>query len=378
MRNFTLETYFSKWEFTAKHHMTASDCQSVTISELLKLAGKTLDILGDLPLGYTETWGAPMLRQAIAETYDSLNADNILCFAGAEEGVYAAMRVLLNKDDHAIVVVPNYQAAETLPLDICEVSGVKLDPENNWHLDLGDIIKTIRPNTKLISVCFPNNPTGAIIPVDDYAELVTICRKHGLYLFSDEVYRLLELDDSKRIQQAADLYEKGLSLNVMSKAYGLPGLRIGWIASQDKDILLKIEQYKHYLSICNSAPSERLAEIGLGIRDILLQRNRKLMSDNIQKLDAFFADYSELFEWQHPDGGCIAFPRFKGRGGVESFCTSLVEDSGVLLLPASVYSSELMKAPNDRFRIGFGRANMGEGLTAFRNYLEKNRDSLQP
>jgi aspartate/methionine/tyrosine aminotransferase len=378
MRNFALETYFSKWEFTAKHHMTASDCQSVTISELLKLAGKTLDILGDLPLGYTETWGAPMLRQAIAETYDSLNADNILCFAGAEEGVYAAMRVLLNKDDHAIVVVPNYQAAETLPLDICEVSGVKLDPENNWHLDLGDIIKTIRPNTKLISVCFPNNPTGAIIPVDDYAELVTICRKHGLYLFSDEVYRLLELDDSKRIQQAADLYEKGLSLNVMSKAYGLPGLRIGWIASQDKDILLKIEQYKHYLSICNSAPSERLAEIGLGIRDILLQRNRKLMSDNIQKLDAFFADYSELFEWQHPDGGCIAFPRFKGRGGVESFCTSLVEDSGVLLLPASVYSSELMKAPNDRFRIGFGRANMGQGLTAFRNYLEKNRDSLQP
>jgi aspartate/methionine/tyrosine aminotransferase len=378
MRNFALETYFSKWEFTAKHHMTASDCQSVTISELLKLAGKTLDILGDLPLGYTETWGAPMLRQAIAETYDSLNADNILCFAGAEEGVYAAMRVLLNKDDHAIVVVPNYQAAETLPLDICEVSGVKLDPENNWHLDLGDIIKKIRPNTKLISVCFPNNPTGAIIPVDDYAELVTICRKHGLYLFSDEVYRLLELDDSKRIQQAADLYEKGLSLNVMSKAYGLPGLRIGWIASQDKDILLKIEQYKHYLSICNSAPSERLAEIGLGIRDILLQRNRKLMSDNIQKLDAFFADYSELFEWQHPDGGCIAFPRFKGRGGVESFCTSLVEDSGVLLLPASVYSSELMKAPNDRFRIGFGRANMGEGLTAFRNYLEKNRDSLQP
>jgi aspartate/methionine/tyrosine aminotransferase len=378
MRNFALETYFSKWEFTAKHHMTASDCQSVTISELLKLAGKTLDNLGDLPLGYTETWGAPMLRQAIAETYDSLNADNILCFAGAEEGVYAAMRVLLNKDDHAIVVVPNYQAAETLPLDICEVSGVKLDPENNWHLDLGDIIKTIRPNTKLISVCFPNNPTGAIIPVDDYAELVTICRKHGLYLFSDEVYRLLELDDSKRIQQAADLYEKGLSLNVMSKAYGLPGLRIGWIASQDKDILLKIEQYKHYLSICNSAPSERLAEIGLGIRDILLQRNRKLMSDNIQKLDAFFADYSELFEWQHPDGGCIAFPRFKGRDGVESFCTSLVEDSGVLLLPASVYSSELMKAPNDRFRIGFGRANMGEGLTAFRNYLEKNRDSLQP
>jgi aspartate/methionine/tyrosine aminotransferase len=377
MRNFALETYFSKWEFSAKHHMTASDAQSMTINDLLLLAGENHESLGNLHLGYTETWGAPGLRQAIADTYNNLNIDNILCFAGAEEGVYASMRVLLSKGDHAIIVVPNYQAAETLPLDICEVSGVKLDPENNWYLDLDDIKKAIRPNTKLISVCFPNNPTGAIISADDYTELIGICRKHDLYLFSDEVYRLLELDASKRIDQAADVYEKALSLNVMSKAYGLPGLRIGWVASQDKDVLLKLEQYKHYLSICNSAPSERLAEIALSVRDKLLQRNRTLMAENIQKLDDFFADYSNLFEWQRPDGGCIAFPRYTGRGGVEDFCTNLVEDSGVLLLPASIYKSELMQAPDDRFRIGFGRANMEEGLAVFRDYLEKNQDSLQ-
>jgi aspartate/methionine/tyrosine aminotransferase len=377
MRNFALETYFSKWEFSAKHHMTASDAQSMTINDLLLLAGENHESLGNLHLGYTETWGAPRLRQAIADTYNNLNIDNILCFAGAEEGVYASMRVLLSKGDHAIIVVPNYQAAETLPLDICEVSGVKLDPENNWYLDLDDIKKAIRPNTKLISVCFPNNPTGAIISADDYTELIGICRKHDLYLFSDEVYRLLELDASKRIDQAADVYEKALSLNVMSKAYGLPGLRIGWVASQDKDVLLKLEQYKHYLSICNSAPSERLAEIALSVRDKLLQRNRTLMAENIQKLDDFFADYSNLFEWQRPDGGCIAFPRYTGRGGVEDFCTNLVEDSGVLLLPASIYKSELMQAPDDRFRIGFGRANMEEGLAVFRDYLEKNQDSLQ-
>ena len=151
----------------------------------------------------------------------------------------------------------------------------------------------------------------------------------------------------------------------MSKAYGLPGQRIGWVASQDKDVLLKLEQYKHYLSICNSAPSERLAEIALSVRDKLLQRNRTLMAENIQKLDDFFADYSNLFEWQRPDGGCIAFPRYTGRGGVEDFCTNLVEDSGVLLLPASIYKSELMQAPDDRFRIGFGRANMEEGIAVF-------------
>lgn len=356
--------------------MTASDVQSVSVGELLKLADLPFDSLADVYLGYTETWGASTLREAIAATYDNIRANNIVCFAGAEEGVYTAMRVLLDQGDHAIVVVPNYQAAETLPLELCEVSGIKLDSHNNWHLDLDDIRQAIRPNTKLISVCFPNNPTGAIIPADDYAELIALCRQHGLYLFSDEVYRLLELDESKRIDQAADVYEKALSLNVMSKAYGLPGLRVGWIACQDNGVLQKLEQYKHYLSICNSAPSERLAEIALGVRDKLLHRNRSLMAENLDKLDAFFEDYAELFEWQHPDGGCIAFPRYTGRGGVEKFCNDLIEEAGVLLLPASIYRSELMNAPDDRFRIGFGRAKMAEGLSAFREYIENNKKAL--
>lgn len=378
MRNFALETYFSRWEFSAKFHMTASDAQSITVNELLDIANVPPTALGDLHLGYTETWGAPDLRQAIADTYGSdIMAENILCFAGAEEGVYAAMRVLLQKEDHAIVAVPNYQAAETVPLDICEVSGVKLDPENNWRLDMDEIRQAIRPNTKLVSVCFPNNPTGAIIPAADHAELVAICREHGLYLFSDEVYRLVELDEIKRINQAADAYEKGLSLNVMSKAYGLPGLRVGWIATQDKDVLQRMERYKHYLSICNSAPSERLAVIALGVREKLLQKNRDLMHSNIKKLDTFFADYSALFDWQHPDGSCVAFPKFTGRGGVEKFCHDLVEESGVLLLPASIYQSELMETPQDRFRIGFGRANIDAGLEAFRGFLDKHYNSLE-
>lgn len=377
MRNFALETYFSKWEFSARHHMTASDTESITVDELLAMAGLETSALGGLHLGYTETWGAPDLRDEIAKTYDTLSADNILCFAGAEEGVYAAMRVILEKEDHAIVVVPNYQAAETLPLDICDVTGVSLDPENNWRLDVADIEKVIRPSTKLVSVCFPNNPTGAILPAGDYEELVSLCRKHGLYLFSDEVYRLIELDENKRIPQVADVYEKGLSLNVMSKAYGLPGLRIGWIASQDTDLLLRLERYKHYLSICNSAPSERLAVIALDVREKLLQKNRSLMRQNIQKLDAFFAEYADLFEWSHPDGGCIAFPRYVGRGDVETLCENLVTEAGVLLLPASIYRSDLMATPTDRFRIGFGRANIDTGLEAFRGFLNSNHNALK-
>ena len=376
MRQFVLETYFSKWEFNARHHMTASDAQSMSVATLLDLAGLPQDTLSHLHLGYTETWGAPDLRQAISETYDMMGPENILCFAGAEEGVYASMRVLLNKNDHAIVIVPNYQAAETLPLDICAVTGVKLDAQNNWTLNLDDILKAVRPNTKLISVCFPNNPTGKIIPADDYAALIEICRKHDLYLFSDEVYRLLELDANKRIDQAADAYEKGLSLNVMSKAYGLPGLRVGWIATRDTDVLQKLEQYKQYLSICNSAPSERLAVIALGVREKILTKNRALMQTNIEKLDAVFADYPELFDWYHPDGGCIAYPKYMGRGSVENFCTALVEENGVLLLPASIYHSELMETPENHFRIGFGRANIEDGLLAFREFMDRKYNAL--
>jgi len=378
MRNFALETFFSTWEFSARFHMTASDAQSLSVGELLDLAGLPQNTLSDLHLGYTETWGAPDLREAISETYETMKPENILCFAGAEEGVYAAMRVLLSRDDHAIVIVPNYQAAETLPLEICTVTGVGLNPDQNWHLNIDDIRKAIRPNTKLISVCFPNNPTGHIIPKDDYAELIKICREHDLYLFSDEVYRGVELDPNKRITQAADAYEKGLSLNVMSKAYGLPGLRIGWIACADSAVLDQLEKYKHYLSICNSAPSERLAVIALGVREKLLERSRALMHRNVKKLDEFFGDYPDIFDWQHPDGSCIGFPRFKGRGGVEAFCKDLVEEEGVLLLPASIYRSELMTAPVDRFRIGFGRENIDEGLAAFRKFMDRKHNELAP
>ena len=378
MRDFALETYFSRWEFSARYHLTASDAESLSVRELMALAGRSMDELGELHLGYTQTWGAPDLRAAIAGTYDRAGPDDILCCAGAEEGVYTAMRVLLGAGDHAIVIVPNYQAAETVPLDICEVTGVPLLAEDGWRIDLERLKSAIRPNTRLVSVCFPNNPTGAIPSPEVLAELISLCRAHGLYLFSDEVYRMLELDESKRIPQVADLYEKGLSLNVMSKAYGLPGLRIGWIACRDAGVLRRLERYKHYLSICNSAPSERLAVIALAVRSTLLQRVRALMRENLEQLETFFSSHRSLFEWQRPDGGCIGYPRYTGLGGVEAFCSSLVEEAGVLLLPASIYRSELLETPADRFRIGFGRAGLSEGLAVFDDYLNRHRDDLTP
>lgn len=370
MRDFSLEVFLSKWEFAARHHLTASDSESVTLSRLLELATPAdRDRFMTLHLSYSQTFGSPTLLEAIATTYSGIAAQDILCFAGAEEGIYVCMRTLLAAGDHAIVLTPNYQAAETLPLAICETTGVPLVESEGWALDIDAIRAAVRPNTRLISINFPNNPTGTVPKRAAFESLVELCRTRGIWLFSDEVYRGLERSDADRIPQAAEVYERGISLNVMSKAYGLPGLRIGWIACRDRDLLARMERYKHYLSICNSAPSEVLAEIALKARETLLARNRGLVADNLQRLDAFFARFESLFEWKAPRGGCVAFPRYLGKDGVETFCRRLIEEAGVLLLPASIYRSQLTETPRDRFRIGFGRANLAAGLNAMQAWL---------
>ncbi len=374
MRNFALEVYFSKWEFAAKYHLTASDAQSMTLSQLLAHASTAdRERFDNLHLGYTKTFGAEPLLHEIAQTYDAIGTDQLLCFAGAEEGIYVAMRVLLGPDDHCIVVTPNYQAAETVPLSICAVTGVALAADAGWALDLDAVRAALRPNTRLISINFPNNPTGAIPSHETFAALIELCRERGIWLFSDEVYRLIEHRANARLPQVADVYERGISLNVMSKSYGLPGLRIGWLASQDRAFLEACERYKHYLSICNSAPSELLAEIALKAREAIVGRNRDLAHGNLALLDRFFADFPALFDWRRPDGSCVAFIRYKGEDGVERFTERLVEETGVLLLPSSIYRSELGPVPQDHFRIGFGRTNLAEGLAVFRAWLMRNR-----
>jgi aspartate/methionine/tyrosine aminotransferase len=155
----------------------------------------------------------------------------------------------------------------------------------------------------------------------------------------------------------------------MSKAYGLPGLRIGWIACRDASLLERMHGIKHYLSICNAAPSERLAIIALKARSHILARNRALIARNLSLLERFFADHADRFEWDAPDAGCTAFPRYLGAEGVETFVRDLVERSGVLLLPASIYRSALGPTPTDRFRIGYGRDGLADGLAVMSDHL---------
>ncbi|GAB2680865.1 aminotransferase class I/II-fold pyridoxal phosphate-dependent enzyme [Kribbella swartbergensis] len=371
--DFRLETYFAKWEFNARYHLTASDAQTHSLTELLALADDDgRQRWESLTLGYTETRGLPALRAEIAAPYSSAEPDDILCFAGAEEAIYLAMRALLEPTDHVVVLTPNYQAAETVPLSVCDVTGVALRPEDNWALDVDAVKRALRPNTRMVSVNFPNNPTGAVPTPEAWQALVELCEDRGITLFSDEVYRGLELS-REPLPQATDLSGTALSLNVMSKAYGLPGLRIGWIACRDRAVLGKLERAKHYTTICNSAPSEILALIALRARDHLLDRNRRIVAENLPVFTEFFARCPDLFEFAPPDGGCVCFPRYLGADGVETMCGDLVEQAGVLLLPSSIYTSELTDTPADRFRVGLGRRDPHEALSVWADWLDKRR-----
>ncbi len=372
---FRLEVYLGRWEFAARHHLTASDAQTLTIAELLALASdEQREAFERLPLGYTPTWGTPALLEAIASTYDTVGPEHVLTFAGAEEAIFWAMQELVGPGEHALVTVPNYQSMETVAIATgADVDALVLRPEDGWALDLDALERLLRPDTRLVAVNFPNNPTGVLPDGETFRRLVELCEERGIRLFSDEVFRGLELDRGRTLPQAADLSPTAPSLNVMSKAYGLPGLRIGWLACRDRALLERLERRKHYTSICNAGPSEQLATIALGAADSIRARNREIIAENLPLFDAFFAAWPEHFSWEHPRGGCVSFPRLLTGEPTSTFCPRLVETAGVVLLPADIFHSQLADVPADRFRIGVGRRDPGPALEAFDEFLRADR-----
>ncbi len=372
---FALEVYMGEWEFAARHHLTASDAQTLTIAELLAMADPEQRAAFDqLPLSYTPTWGTPALLQAIAGTYEGLGPEHVLTFAGAEEAMFWALQELVGPGQHALVTVPNYQSMESLTIATgADVDGLVLRAETDWALELEALEALLRPTTALVCVNFPNNPTGALPDAATFKRLVQLCDERGIRLFSDEVYRGLELDRATMLPQAAELSATAISLNVMSKSYGLPGLRIGWLATRDRALLERLERRKHYTSIASAAPSEYLATVALGNGERIQARNREIIAANLPRLRAFFGDRADRFEFAAPQGGCVCFPRLTGGEDAASFCRQLVREAGVLLLPAEVYASQLGEVPRDRFRLGVGRRGLDAALDAFDGFLSVTR-----
>ena len=357
--DFALERFFARWEFAVRHLLCASDVEGYPMGELLALAdAEARGLWESLRLGYTESTGHPLLRAEIASLYDRLAADDVLVFAGAEEAIFCLSNVLLGSGDHAVVTWPGYQSLyEVGRAAGAEVTLHELREEEGWDLDPERLIAALRPATRLVVVNAPHNPTGMLPTPEQWARLTGELAERGIHLLSDEVYRFLELDPADRLIAGADTFERGVSLGVMSKSFAMAGLRIGWLASRDRDLLARCAAFKDYTTICSSAPSEILALIGLRARETVLARSRTIIGGNLTLLDRFFADHADRFAWVRPRGGSIGFPRLLGDEPIDEFAARLVESEGVLLLSGSQFGH-----PGNHFRIGFGREDLPAAL----------------
>jgi len=365
---FKLERYFAQHEFSTPYLLCSSDCESLTAGELLDMQPGARDELERLWLGYTESLGHPDLRADIAALYSWLDASQVLVHSGAEEAIFLTMNALLQPGDHVIVHSPCYQSLEEIPRSIgCKVTRWVGRAGEGWRLDLDELRRAIRPDgkTRVVIVNSPHNPTGYRMALDDWQELSRLSEQHGFVIFSDEVYRHLDYMPGAGLPAMCEINPRAVSLNVMSKSFGLAGLRIGWIATQNRELYKAVAALKDYTTICNSAPSEFLAGIALRHRERIIARNLAIIRSNLVYLDDFFALNCAWLEWQRPTAGPIAFPCLIDGTSAAAFCDAVRHAAGVLLLPGELYGADNA----NHFRIGFGRVNMPEALARLEKAL---------
>ena len=360
-----IDQFFGKYEFTSKYLLSSSDAESRNIKELLELEPGAHERFLQQWCGYTESPGAPALREVISEIYPGIKSDDVLVLSAAEEGIFVLYHALVSRGDHVIVETPCYESA----LEVARSTGAQVSEwrrsfENGWAYDLAALEKLLKPNTRLIYINTPHNPTGLLMPAGVFQEVIRLAARLGIIVFCDEVFRELEHDPASRLPAACEVYERAVSLGSMSKTYGLPGLRLGWLASRDADIIQRCLDFKYYTTICSSAPSEFFTALALRHREVLVKRNREIVLRNLPLLDAFFRQRSNLFEWIKPNAGPFGFVRYKPERDVFAFCEDLVRDSGVLLLPGNVFDQP------HHIRFGYGRKNMPEALAQFGAYLD--------
>ncbi len=367
IRPFALERYFAKYEFNVRHLLSPSDCEALSLAEVLSLAdaeGRAL--WQDLSLGYTETPGHPLLREEIAGLYESVAPERVVV-AVPEEAIFVAMNTLLAPGDHVVTVSPAYQSL----YEIANATGCEVTPwavearDGRWTVNVEALEASLRPTTKLIVVNFPHNPTGCMASRADFDAIVSLARARGAYIFSDEMYRLLEPEAGQRLPAMADAYEKGISLSGLSKSFALAGLRVGWLAAQDAALVDAFLAFKDYTTICHSAPSEILAIIALRARDTILARNLGIVAQNRTIAESFFSGRPDLFEWLPPDAGSTAFVRWLGPGTVDELAAAVLDAQGLLIVPDSIFD-----VSGNYFRVGLGRLDFWEALEALGDYVD--------
>ncbi|UCI08385.1 pyridoxal phosphate-dependent aminotransferase [Mesorhizobium sp. B1-1-8] len=318
--------------------------------------------LPDLTLFYGEHRGDKQLRSLIAAQNEGLSPDDVLVTAGAAGALFIIATSLLSPGDHLVVVRPNYATNIETPKAIgCAISYVDLDFDQGFATDVERVAAAMRPNTKLISVTCPHNPTGTVIARTELDALIALAERHECRLLVDETYR--DLSYGQRLPSAASLSASAISVSSLSKAFGIPGIRIGWLTTRDPQLQETFLAAKEQIGICGSVIDEAVALQMLERRDAFLSSLLPEMSKRRDIVQAWI-DQEMLVDWVRPQGGVVGFPRLNVDAGfdLDRFYTRLLEEHGTYVGPGHWFDM-----PKRFFRVGFGwprEAELRGGLEA--------------
>lgn len=344
---FKMERMQSTWENLVDYNLSESGVHPMTLSGLLEK--KTDEMLKDVPLGYIQSNGTPELRERISRLYPGSTADNILVTTGSAEANFLLAWSFIDPGDNVVYMLPNYMQTWGLYRAFgAEISPFYLKEEKKWNPDPEDLKRLITKETKVILVTNPNNPTGSVLSENTMDLIAELAEKAGAWVFSDEVYQGAEKDE-KTTSGFWGRCDKVIITNGLSKAYGLPGLRTGWIAGPS-DIIEKVWAYHDYTTISLSAVSDRLARAALepDMRNKILARTRRVIQQNLPILTSWLDERSDIFTYIPPAAGAILYTRYHLDIPSLDFVEKLRREQSVLLVPGSHFEMEKY------LRIGFG------------------------
>ena len=343
--------YCEQWKSLSPVPIHQSNPQPFTLGELETIIGSTDSVFDQQQsLSYATVQGDKQLREAITSIYDHNNSDQIATFAGAQEAIFCCLNALLKPGDKVAAISPVFEPLINPARDLdCDIQLVSLIAEDRWKVDFNKLEDVVRSGCKLLIINFPHNPTGAMISKEELLQIIKICDENNCWILSDEVFRGLEHNPEQRLPPVADLYSKAISISVLSKAFALPALRIGWISCQDKSVLDRTLEIKSSLSICNSLLDEKMATKIILQHEEIWSRNRNLITRNLGQLNKFMSCHQEQFEFIKPEAACICFPLLRNKLPASDYAQQLIEKHNVLVLPGKLFSTSL-----NGFRLGFG------------------------
>ena len=366
--DFDVEIWMNKYETVCRYNISESCVDSITLADLMALAGKSDTILGEI-LPFKMTYGAIegslRLRKAIAALYETVSPDNVLITHGAIGANALLYETLVEPGDEIISVVPTYQQHFSIPESFgANVKRLQLREQDGFLPDLAELQGLVTPKTKLIALTNPNNPSGSLMDKAFLERVVRIAAANDAYILCDEVYRGVNQDDDEMSASIVDLYARGISVSSMSKAFALAGLRLGWIAGPS-DVLHAAMIHRDYNTISVGLLDDHIASIALEHRDALLERNRAIVRTNLAILDAWVAA-EPLISYVKPKGGTVTLLKYNVPTlGSAEFCRRLIEETGVLLMPGAALGME------GHVRIGFGNGTevLRQGLEQTSRFL---------